>query len=162
MAILATWGQYSTYTDAQGKYRVIWQFANGQIMFQKFDTFKTEVELTTWFANYELEQQYLDYQKLNTVPDWNETLIKTVITYIRSKPTLTLSQWNTYLATKQWYEAGYIRAFIFKLAVGLAQYYGITLANYTEVEVLQKTRNWICTVNINILKKVVFGYLIEI
>ena len=162
MGLLQTWGQYSTYTDAAGKYRVIWQFADGQIMFQKFDTFKTEAELTAWFDNYLLEQQYAEYTKLDTQPEWNETLIKAVITYIRSKPALTLSQWNTYLATKQWYEAAFVRAFIFRLAIRLAEHYGLVLSDYTESQVLLKVRNWICTVNINILNKFVFGVLNQV
>jgi len=162
MSLLATWDQYSTYVDSNGKYRVIWQFADGQIMFHKFDTFHTEAELDSWFANYELEQIYAEYEKLNTQPDWNEALIVEVITQIRTHPALTLAQYNTFLAGKQWYEAAFIRAFIFKLALELAEHYGIELTDYTESQVLLKVRNWICTVNVNILKKIVFGYFIEL
>jgi hypothetical protein len=161
--VLPTWGQYSTYVDAQGRYRVIWQWdATGDILFHKFDTIKTTEELNTYFVQYLIDQEFGDIKKIQTRLDDNETLLVEVITQIRTHPALTYVQYTNYLNTKEWYEQVVIKAFLFKLALGLAEKYGLTLSNYTEIEILQKLRDWICSVNINVLKKVVFGYFINI
>lgn len=162
MGLLATWGKYSTYVDAAGKYRVIWQFPDGEVLFHKLPAYKTEAELETYFQQYLIEREFGGVEKLQTVLDDNKELIVEVVTYIRTHPNLTLTQWNTVLATKEWHEQVVIRAFLYKLALLLAQHYGIVLDNYTEAEILKKLRNWICTVNINLLKRVVFGYFINI
>ena len=162
MGLLATWDQYSTYVDAQGRYRVIWQFADGNILFHKFDTFKTVPELDAFFSQYLIELEFGGIEKLPTFMDEDELLIKETVIYIRSHPTITLAQWNTYLNAKPYEQRAIIKSFIHKLALQLALHYGVVLANYTETEILSKTRNWICTVNVNILKKVVFGYFIEL
>jgi hypothetical protein len=91
-----------------------------------------------------------------------EELIKNVIIKIRNNPSLTLDQYNTYLSSKPWYEQLVIRVFLYKLVLLLAQKYGVILTNYTESQVLLKVRNWICNANINLLKKVVFGYFIKL
>lgn len=160
MPLLATWDKYSTYVDANGKYRVIWQFADGQIMFHKFDTFKTPEELDAWFTQYLIEQEYGGLEKVTAFMSEDEALIKATVIYIRSKPTLTLTQWNTYLNAKPYEQRAIIKAFLHKLALGLAAKYGVVLTDYTETQILQKTRNWICGVELNTLKRVCFGYLI--
>jgi hypothetical protein len=87
----------------------------------------------------------------------HEELLREVITKLKINPTLTLSQYNTYLATKQWYEAAIIRYFIYKTAIGLAQHYGVILANYTETTVLTKVRDWIVETPANKLEKILFN-----
>ena len=62
----------------------------------------------------------------------NEPLITEFLTLVKQNPTVTLTQYNNWLATKQWYESATIRYFVYKLAIGLAQHYGVVLSNYTE------------------------------
>jgi len=159
--LLATWGQYSTYVDANGRYRVIWQYGDGEVRMQKFETVKTILELEHYFADIKADAWFGGIQRLPI--EWiddNIDLIKEVVYQIRIHPELTLTQYYNYLNTKEWYEQVIIKTFIFKLALGLAEYHGVTLSDYTEIEVLTRVRNWICSVDLNILKRVVFGYLI--
>lgn len=163
MPLLQTYGKYKSYIDPEtGKHRVIWQFADGNILCYKFDTEKTEAECETFFAQYLIEQEFGQIEKLQTVLNDNENLIKEVIVYIRNHPNLTLAQWNTVLSAKQWHEQVVIRAFIYKLALLLAQHYGIVLDNFTEAEILKKLRNWVCSVNVNVLKRVIFGKFLNL
>ena len=160
MGLLATWDKYSTYVDANGKYRVIWQFADGNILFHKFDTFRTLPELDAFFAQYLIEQEFGSIEKLQVYLPEDEELIKEVVIYIRAHPALTLTQWNTYLNAMTYEKRAIIKAFIHKLALGLALHYGVVLADYTETEILKKTRNWICGVNVNVLKRICYDNLI--
>ena len=50
MAVLSTWGKFSTYTDADGFYRVIWQdVPTGQVVMHKFDSIKTLIYMERFF-----------------------------------------------------------------------------------------------------------------
>ena len=160
MGLLATWDKYSTYVDANGKYRVIWQFADGNILFHKFDTFKTLEELDAFFAQYLIEQEFGSIEKLPVYLSEDEDLIKATVIYIRSHPALTLAQWNTYLNAMTYEKRAIIKSFVHKLALGLALHYGVVLADYTETEILKKVRNWICGVDGKILKRISYGNLI--
>jgi len=160
MAVLATWDQYSTYVDANGKYRVIWQTDTGQIIMHKFDKVETLPFMEKAFDR--MRSDWDGTVSLVRYDEEDEETIRQAIAYIRPRPTLTLAQWNTYLNTLTYEKRAIIKAFIHKLAIGLAAHYGVVLANYTETEILAKTRNWICTVNLNTLKRVCFGYLITI
>lgn len=162
MPVLTTWGDYSSYVDAAGKYRVIWQWEDGGIEFIKFDIFKTTAELDIFFASLKFDRDYSGYITVVQYFTEDEETIRQAVAYIRPRPTLTLSQWNTYLNTLTYEKRAIIKAFLHKLAIGLAAHYGVVLANYTETEILAKTRNWICSVNINILKRVCFGHLITL
>lgn len=87
----------------------------------------------------------------------HEELIREVVTKIKATPTLTLTQYNTWLGTKQWYEQAIIRYFIFKVAVGLAEKYKVVLANYTETTVLTKVRDWIVATHANKLERILLN-----
>lgn len=114
------------------------------------------------------EQKIIEWHKLSGDVNYiyplelgiiNKSLIVDVVTYIRANPTITLAQYNSLLATKTWYEATLIRAFVYRLALGLAAYYGVVLDNMTESEVLKKVRNWLCGSSINLVKRVCFGVI---
>jgi len=134
MAVLATYGQFSTYTDANGRYRAIWQFPDGNIGMFKFESFKTEAELDAYFAQYLIEQEYGSIEQISAFLSEDELLIKSIVIYIRTRPTLTLTQWNNYLNTLPYENRAITKAFIHKLALGLSKHYGVVLANYTETE----------------------------
>jgi len=83
--------------------------------------------------------------------------------YIRSHPTTTLTQWNTYLnGLGAWQKGVIFKAYMYKLSTKLATKGVITLANYTETTLWTATRNWICTANLDTVKRVIFGYLITL
>jgi hypothetical protein len=84
-------------------------------------------------------------------------LLKDFITKIKATPAITLSQYNTWLGTKQWYEAAIIRYFVYVLATKLAEKKKITLAGLTETQVLTPLRNWIVATDLKTIGKTV-GY----
>jgi len=156
MPILATYGQFSTYVDAQGRYRVIWQWDDGGVEMRKFETVlsDSEVEWQMWVER--KRREYPEYPKLPFDADNNRAVIIAAVTHIRTHPALTLAQWNQYLNALNWYDAYCVRAFIFRLAQGLAQYYGVNLGTMTETSVLLAVRNWICNTALNIVQAVIF------
>ena len=160
MAILAILGQYSTYTDPiTGKYRVIWQEPDGSIILEKFPAYISDSEVEWQMARKRKNLLYSQYPKLPFESDANRQVIIAAVQYVRSHPALTLTQWNQYLNTLQWYDSSCVKAFIFRLAIGLAEHYGLVLDNYTESQVLLKVRNWICTTNLTIVQSVIFDRL---
>jgi hypothetical protein len=161
MAVLTTWDQYNTYIDANGYYRVIWQGAvTKQIIIHKFDSVKSLTYMERFFDKM-INGSDGVVQEIE-FPEEDEADFKVICAYIRSHPTLTLNQWNTYLTSLGWQKSVVFRAYMFKLALKLASKYNVVLANYTESEVWIKTRNWICNTNLDIVKRVIFGYLITL
>ena len=161
MAVLATWGKFSTYTDANGYYRVIWQDATtGQIVMHKFTTQPTLTYMERFFDK-------MLFGSLGVVQEIefseeDEADFKVICAYIRSHPTLTLTQWNTYLNTLAWQKGVTFKAYMYKLALKLYAKGAITLANYTESTVWIATRNWIVNTNLDTVKRVIFGYLVTL
>jgi hypothetical protein len=161
MAVLTTWSQYSTYVDANGYYRVIWQdVKTSQIAMHKFDSVKSLIYMERFFDKM-INGSSGVVQEIEFSEE-DEADFKVICAYIRSHPTLTLSQWNTYLTGLGWQKSVMFRAYMFKLALKLAVKYGVVLANYTESEVWTKTRNWICKTDLDTVKRVIFGYLITL
>ena len=162
MPILPTYLDYSSGVDPiTGKYRVIWEVSEtGEIIMASFNSLKPLIVLERFFDNVRGDRSGI--VRLVEFLDEDETTLKEAIAYIRIRPTLTLAQWNTYLNTLTYEKRAIIRSFLHKLAIALTIHYGLILSNYTETEILQKTRNWICTINIDILKRVCFGYLINL
>lgn len=161
MAVLATWGKFSTYTDAAGFYRVIWQdVPTGQIVMHKFTTQPTLIYMERFF-NKMIHGRDGIVQEIEFSEE-DEANFKIICAYIRTHPTLTLSAWNTYVNGLGWQKAVISKAYMYKLVLKLAEKYGVTLANYTELEIWTKVRNWICNTELNTVKRVIFGYLISL
>jgi hypothetical protein len=100
------------------------------------------------------------YNDIETIPfDLFERvdLLKDFIAKIKATPAITLSQYNTWLGTKQWYEAAIVRYFVFVLATKLAGKKNVTLINMTETTVLTALRNWIVATDLKTIGKTV-GY----
>ena len=161
MAVLSTWGKFSTYTDANGFYRVIWQdVATGQIVMHKFDSQPTLTYMERFFDK-------MLFGGLGVVQEVefseeDEADFKVICAYIRPRPTLTLNQWNNYLNTLAWQKGVIFKAYMYKLARKLYDKGWITLADYTEGTVWIAVRNWICTAELNTVKRVIFGYLVTL
>jgi hypothetical protein len=84
-------------------------------------------------------------------------LLKEFIVKIKATPNINLTQYNTWLGTKQWYQAAIVRYFVFTLAMKLSNKKSVTLANFTETTVLTALRNWIVATDLKTIGKVV-GY----
>lgn len=159
MPILATWGKFNTYTDAAGFYRVIWQDAvTGRIVMHKFSSQPTLTYMERFFDKMirggDGVVQEVEFS------EEDEADFKVICAYIRSHPTLTLTQWNTYLNGMAWQKGVIFKAYMYKLARKLYDKGWITLANYTEGTVWISVRNWICTAELDLVKRTIFGYLI--
>lgn len=164
MPVLESHCGFNTYVDpVTGQYRVFWQIAElDMVIPYKFSTYKTLPELELFFADMFKSDLFEGIDRLDCEIETNVPLIINVVKHIRTHPGLTLSQYNSYVNALEWYDEYTIRAFMFKLAIKLAEHHGVILSNYTESEVLLKTRNWICTVPLWKLKRVVFGYLLNL
>jgi len=86
-----------------------------------------------------------------------ETLIGEVIQRFKDVPTTTLNQFNSYLNGKQWYERASVQFFMYKTAIGLAQYHGIILSDYNESTIFTQVRNWLSTTEWVKIEKVIFN-----
>jgi hypothetical protein len=162
MAVLETWGKFSTYTDSQGFYRVIWQdVPTGQIVMHKF----TAQPSLTYMERFFDKQLFGSLGVVHEIEfdEADEADFKMICAYIRSNPTTTLTQWNNYLnSLGAWQKGVVFKAYMYKLARKLHERGAITLANYTEGTVWTATRNWIVNTNLNTVKRVIFGYLIQL
>jgi capsid protein len=65
MGLLATYSKYSTYVDEHGRYRVIWQWEDGNIEFHKFEAWMDEAVASGmiiapgYFDDLQIRQAYL-------------------------------------------------------------------------------------------------------
>jgi hypothetical protein len=161
MPVLATWNGYTSYVDANGFSRVIWQVTEtGQIIFHKFNEVKSLVYMNRFFDKMRYDFDGVTQEIEFTEEDESDFAV--ICAYIRSHPSLTLSQWNTYLNTLDWQKRAIFKAYLYKLALKLAEHYGVTLTNYTETVIWTAVRNWIVNTNLNTVKRVIFGYLITL
>lgn len=159
MGVLATWGKFSTCTDEKGFYRVIWQdVSTGQVVMHKFDKQPTLTYMERFFDNM-LHGSEGVVQEIEFSEE-DEADFKVICAYIRTHPTLTLTQWNTYLnGLGAWQKGVIFKAYMYKLSRNLYDKGEITLANYTEATVWAAVRNWITGTDLDKVKRVIFGYL---
>jgi hypothetical protein len=108
-------------------------------------------------ANYLVLHQYDNVQQEVIDLKDHYNLIRDFITLVKQNPTVNLTQYNNWLATKQWWEAATVRFFVYKLATQLAQKAEVTLTSYTESQVLQKLRDWIVATAARKIEKVIFN-----
>jgi len=144
-----------------GRYSVLVQLDDGNGMRLQFPVSIPDADVLTEAQRIVTAQQAQQaYDAIETfqidILEYKE-LLKDFITKVKATPTITLTQYNTWLGTKQWYEAAIIRYFVYNLAIKLAGKKGITLANYTETTVLTALRNWIVATNLKTIGKIV-GY----
>ena len=145
------------YTDMAGKIRMVVLLSTGQSILLKFQTQPTTQQLETIEADYILVHEYdgltnLTYELLDNIE-----LLREVVTEIKTHPTLNLTQYNNYLAGKEWYEQAIIRYFIFVVALGLAQHYEKNLANLNETTILVNVRDWIVETPAKKIAKILFN-----
>ena len=145
------------YTDAAGYIRIVWQMADGNALTLKYKEQPTTAQLEAEEARY-VEQHEMDsVQQIKIDLMDSIELLKEVVLKIRNTPNLTLTQYNNYLTTQTWYDAATIRYFIYRLALGLASHYDVTLTGYTEAQVLTKVRDWIVNTPLKKIAKVIYG-----
>ena len=146
---------------AFGQYSVLVELDDKNGMRLQFPSVVTDVVVLAKATEIVAQNASLQaYNAIETVPFSlldNIDLLKEFIAKIKANPTITLAQYNTYLGTKQWYEAAIIRYFVYVLAIKLADRKGLTLTNYTETVVLTALRNWIVATDLKTIGKVI-GY----
>ena len=145
------------YTDMAGKIRMVVLLSTGQSILLKFQTQPTTQQLETIEADYILTHEYDDLTNLTYELLDNIELLKEVVTEIKTHPTLNLTQYNNYLAGKEWYEQAIIRYFIFVVALGLAEHYEKNLANLDETTILVNVRDWIVETPAKKIAKILFN-----
>ena len=146
-----------TYQDMAGKWRYIVELTTGETIMLKFSETPTMTELETIEADYILAHEYdgltnLTYELLDNIE-----LLREVVTEIKTHPTLNITQYNNYLAGKEWYEQAIIRYFIFVVALGLAEHYEKNLANLDETTILVNVRDWIVETPAKKIAKILFN-----
>lgn len=143
--------------DLAGKIRMTCQLSNGETIALKFAEQPTQAELDNIEADY-IAQHQSDHIAHETISIYDHIdVLKDFIAKIKATPTVTLAQYNTWLATKQWYEAAIIRFFVYRLAQAVATKKGYTLSNYTETVILGYLRDWIVATPGNEIAKTVIG-----
>jgi len=145
------------YTDMAGFIRIQWQMQDGNILSLKFKIQPTTEQLEAQEALYIETHQYDAFASLKYELFDNMDLLYEVVTLLKDNPTVTLVQYNNYLATKMWYEQAVINYFLFTVAIGLAQNYGVTLSDYNATTVLQKVRDWLAATENKKIAKVIFN-----
>jgi len=123
----------------------------------QFDHDPTTEEIQATVTNFGIATQYDKFVPIVFALAPHKDLLKWFILYIKDHPTITLNQYNTLLATKLWWESAVIRFFVYMLAVGLAEKYGVVLTAYTEVYILGQVRDWIVATPIKKIAKIVFN-----
>jgi hypothetical protein len=111
----------------------------------------------SYCANYAADHQYDSTAKAEIDLLEHRKLLKDLIIYIKARPSLTLTQWNTMLGTRLWWEAAIARYFVYSLAIFLARNKGISLEDMTEATVLRRLRDWIVNTSIQVIQKTVTG-----
>jgi len=145
------------YTDMAGKIRMVVLLSTGQSILLKFQTQPTTQQLNDIEADYILAHEYDSFTNLTYELLDNIELLREVVTEIKTHPTLNLTQYNNYLAGKEWYEQAIIRYFIFVVALGLAQHYEKNLANLDETTILVNVRDWIVETPAKKIAKILFN-----
>ena len=145
------------YIDMAGKIRMVVLLTTGESILLKFSEEPTTTALEIIEANYIEAHEYDNLTNLTYELLENIELLQEVVTEIKKYPSLTLTQYNNYLANKTWYEQAIIRYFIFVVAMGLAQHYDKSLANLDETIILINVRNWIAETPAKKITKILFN-----
>lgn len=140
-----------------GKIRIGWQLPSGEVVYWKFTEQPTTQRLEELEAQYVVAHEYDSVGQATLTLTEHQDLLKECVLMIKDNPSLTLNQYNNYLATKAWYEESIIRFFVYKLAQELSQRAELSLDNSTQAEVLLKLRNWVVDTPVKKIAKVVLG-----
>jgi len=145
------------YTDMAGKIRMVARLSNGETIPLKFQSQPTTQQLETIEASY-IDHHLYDGVQQETISILDHAdLIREFISLVKQNPTVTLTQYNTWLSKKEWWESAVIRFFVFKLATALSAKADVVLTDYTESQVMQKLRNWIVATPVRKISKVIFN-----
>lgn len=148
-----------TYVDAAGKYRVMWNENNGEGTHNaKWPAYFPDSQLPEKIAEWHTNNQLSGVAKLDFNADYQEDFLVNFINLVREYDP-TLPQFLNWLSQQTWYNDACVRAFLFRLAIGLAEHYDVPIQNYTVIEVLGKVKNWLIQTPIPVIEMVCFGHL---
>ena len=122
----------------------------------------TEAELIAAVSNYGEATQYDNVSKAEIDLRRDKKLVVEMLRFIRSNPTITLTQFNNALSNRIWHEQYVGKFFLWKLAVELAAKYDAEIEGLTEAQVFVKVRNWLVANPVKKIAKVIFGEIFEI
>lgn len=145
------------YTDAAGKIRMVVLLSNGESVMLKFNEQPTTTALEAIEANYvanvTIERlPVVQYEMLKF-----KDLFRIVVEAIKANPSMTLTQYTTYLNTRQWYESAIINTFMYTIAINLAEKHGVTFANQTQSTIWTQVRNWIVSTPARNIARILFS-----
>jgi len=144
-------------TDLAGKIRMTCELSNGETIALKFDHSPSNEELNTIEFNYIAQHAY-DHVEHEIVSIYDHAnTIRDFIAKVKATPSITLTQYNTWLTSKYWGDVAVIRFFVYKLASAIAIKKGYTLSNYSESAVLSYLRTWIVATPTAEIMKTVFN-----
>lgn len=145
------------YTDVAGKIRMVVLLSNGESVMLKFDHQPTEAELNTieasYISNVTIERLPVVQYEMSKFKD----LFRVVVEAIKANPSMTLTQYTTYLNTRQWYESAIINTFMYTIAINLAEKHGVTFANQTQSTIWTAVRNWIVSTPTRKIARILFS-----
>ena len=138
--------------------RIRWRIVSiNEDIWLKFPYIPSIAELQNKEKEYLSNIQYRDVAKLEIKIEEEIETIKKIITQIKSNPTTTLTQLNTYLATLQWYEEYTIRFFIFVFGKKLAEKKDVSIGAVTANAFWVAVRDFIVSTPSRKLAKLIIG-----
>lgn len=122
-----------------------------------FDHEPTEAEAEAFVANWLAEHEYDDtpHQPMS-IYDAKEA-IEAAVVYIKTTANLTLTKWNTYIATLPLNDQYAVKWFIVTMAMKLAEMNEVTLGTFTELQILSKMKAWFIATPARKIKKIFYG-----
>jgi len=145
-------------TEQRGDNYFIWvEVSSTQSTIFEFDHSPTQQEVDDAFAVWQDQHLYDSDRQIKADLRRDEPILVDFVRLVKDNPTVNLTQYNAYLATLSWYEASVIRYFVFHLARGLSDFYGVQISDWSEAQVLLHVRNWLVDAPARLIRKVVFG-----
>lgn len=128
---------------------------HAEILF--YDHEPTETEAEAFVANWLVQHKYDDvYHQPIAILDAKEA-IENAVVYIKTTASLTLTKWNTYLASLPLDDKYAVQWFIVVMAKKLAKRNEIVLIDFTELKILSKMKEWFIATPARKIRKIFYG-----
>ena len=140
-------------TDLANKIRIVWQQPSGKVYMFKFDQEPTLQQLGELGDHREQLEQDQQEQPILQADESKESIIS-LVELFKSRPSINLTQFNNYLNTLLWYQQYELKYVLYLIGSKLSQRNEITLNSLTELQFLQKVRDFIANTPIKRLYKI--------
>jgi len=144
-------------TDLAGKIRIQWHsVATGNTYSYKFES-EPSLERLQSLSDQSDEAQIIQaVQPLGINTEGAEAAILSFIDKVHQTPTITLTQYTTYLNTLLWNDEASVRSFVYNMAKGLSDRGEIDVSGWTEGTVLREVRDYINANTDEIINRLIF------